>query len=210
MSRAGSRERAGDVLERNADVLVARIASGRARASTSAKSARLASTFSKIASMITSARAMPSPATSGIRRSSASRARRGSRRRSANSFAARFIAGARRCGVLVLQRHGEAAQRAPRGDVAAHRAGADDVHVRRPAAPRRLPSAFRRSCSWNTRIRLAAVGVAQQRRRSMRGRRRRAPAHRRRSAPTDRGSRRARDSARAARASRPACAPSPR
>ena len=39
--------------------------------------ARLASTFSKIASMITSARATPSPATSGMRRSCASRTRRG-------------------------------------------------------------------------------------------------------------------------------------
>ena len=33
-------------------------------------------------------------------------------------------------GVLILQRDRQAAQRAPRGDVAAHRAGADDVHVR--------------------------------------------------------------------------------
>ena len=38
-------------------------------------------------------------------------------------------------GVLVLQRHGEAAQRAPGRDVAAHRPGADHVHVVGPGTP---------------------------------------------------------------------------
>ena len=107
------------------DVLVARIASGRARRSRSAKSVRFASTFSKIASMTTSARATPWPAMSGTSRSAASRARRGSRSRSPNSVRARCIAGARRFGLLVLQRDRQPAQRAPRGDVAAHRAAAD-------------------------------------------------------------------------------------
>ena len=100
------------------DVLVARIASGFAFFSSAANSARLASTFSKIASMITSARATPSPATSGISRSRASRARRGSFRRSANSLPARFIAGARRsafwsCSVTVSPRSAHHAAMSP-------------------------------------------------------------------------------------------------
>ena len=67
--------------------------------------------------------------------------------------------------VLVLQRHRQSAQRAPGGDVAAHRAGADDVHVRAPVRTSpSLPSDFRRSCSPNTRIRFAAVGRAHERR----------------------------------------------
>ena len=58
----------------------------------------------------------------------------------------------------VLQRDRKAAQRAPRGDVAAHRARADDVH------PIESPPCFgarlrRRSRSSNTRTRLREVGV---------------------------------------------------
>ena len=84
--------------------------------------------------MITSARATPSPATSGISRSVASRTRRGSFSRSAKSFAGALHRGREPRGVLVLQRDGEPAQRAPRRDVAAHRPGADDVHVRAVSA----------------------------------------------------------------------------
>src|SRR2546422_4499848 len=52
------------------EVLVARIAPGFAAASSCAKRERFASRFSKIASMITSARAAPAPPTSGISRRS--------------------------------------------------------------------------------------------------------------------------------------------
>ena len=113
------------------DVLVARIAPGLAFASSAAKSARLASRFSKIASMTTSARATPSPATSGISRSVASRTRRGVLQALGEELRRARHRRRQALGVLVLQRHREAAQRAPGGDVAAHRAGADDVHVRR-------------------------------------------------------------------------------
>ncbi len=141
------------------DVFVARIASGFARASTSANSARFAATSSKIASTITSACAMPSPGTSGISRSSASRVRRGSFRRSVKSFAARFIAGPSRCtswscSVTIIPRN-------------AHQAAMSPPIVPPPTTCTRvtpdastLPSDFSRSCRWNTRIRFAVVGVA--------------------------------------------------
>ena len=140
------------------DVLVARIASGFALASSAANRLRLASRFSKIASMMTSARATPSPATSGISRSVASRTRRGSFSRCAKSFAARPIAGARRsafwsCSVTVSPR-------------SAHQAAMSPPMVPAPTTctcaalnSPSLPSDFRRSCSRNTRMRLAAVGV---------------------------------------------------
>ena len=80
------------------DVLVASSADGLAFASSATNSSRLASRFSKMASMMTSARAAPSPTTSGIRRSNASRTRRGSLRRSAKSLQARCIAGLSRSG----------------------------------------------------------------------------------------------------------------
>ena len=92
--------------------------------------------------MITSARATPSPATSGISRSSASRTRSGSRSLSAKSLAARADRRREPLGVLVLQGHRQAAQRAPGRDIAAHRARADDMHVRiasnSPSLPKRL------------------------------------------------------------------------
>ena len=138
------------------EVLLARIAPGFATASSFANSARLASRFSKIASMMTSAWRAPSPVTSGIRRSVASRMRALSRRRRLNSSCARFIAGARRsafwsCSVTVRPRI------AHRGDVAAHDAGADHVHVLRLEIAVSLPSAFMRSCRKKMRIRFRAV-----------------------------------------------------
>ncbi len=138
------------------DVLVASTASGRARFSSAAKSVRFASRFSKIASMITSARRTPSPATSGISRSRASRMRRGSLSRSLKSFAARAIAGARRaaswsCSVTVMPRN-------------AHHDAMSPPMVPAPItctcatreAPS-FPSDFRRSCNRNTRMRFVAV-----------------------------------------------------
>ncbi len=58
-SRVGSRSADAMSSSGMLDVFVARIASGFAFFSTAANSARFASAFSKIASMITSARAMP-------------------------------------------------------------------------------------------------------------------------------------------------------
>ena len=81
------------------EVFEARIASGLAAASSLAKSARLASRSSNIASITTSACAHAAlRSTSGTSRSSASRTRRLSRRPRSNSFAARFSAGAMRSG----------------------------------------------------------------------------------------------------------------
>ena len=100
------------------------------RGSSGAYSARLASRFSKIASITTSASGTPSPATS------ARQARRGGRRvlpASRSALVEQLVrALERRLDVLqraILQRDVEAAQRAPGGDVAAHDAGADHVHV---------------------------------------------------------------------------------
>src|SRR5467141_3562859 len=92
------------------EVLVARIASGFAATSSFAKRERFASRFSKIASMITSARAAQP--------------------------ALKQLPGAlhRRRDALwrgVLQRDREPAHGAERRDVAAHHAGADDVHMAR-------------------------------------------------------------------------------
>jgi len=80
------------------DVFEARSASGFAAASSFANRSRLACRFSKIASMTTSARRAPSPGTSGVNKSSASRILDFSRSRRLKSSAARFIAGARRSG----------------------------------------------------------------------------------------------------------------
>ena len=128
------------------DVLVARIASGRAFFSTAANTARLASTFSKIASMTTSARATPSPAISGIRRSVASRTRRGSLRRSPKSLDARANAGARRaaswsCSVTVSPRSAHHAAMSP------PIVPAPTTCTWRVLASLSLPSALSRSCS---------------------------------------------------------------
>jgi hypothetical protein len=121
-------QRRGDVGERRLDVFVARTASGRA-ALERANSSRLASRFSKIASMITSARARPSPGRPG----SGGRARRAGplvAQAPPKSSAARDRGG-NALGRLILQRHRQAAQRADGGDVAAHHAGADHVHMPR-------------------------------------------------------------------------------
>ena len=79
-------------------------------------------------------------------------------RRFANSVLRAIERGLDEFHLAILQRHVEAAQRAPRRDVAAHDAGADDVHVL-DAASRCRPRPFRRSCRKNTRMRLRQVGV---------------------------------------------------
>ena len=140
------------------DVFVARIADGFAFRSSAANSVRLASAFSKIASMITSARATPSPATSGIRRSTASRTRRGSRSRSAKSLAARCIAGASRCAfwscsVTLRPRNAHHAAMSP--PIVPAPTTCTCAALNSPS----LPRPFSRSCRWNTRIRFAVVGV---------------------------------------------------
>ena len=171
------------------DVLVARIAPGFAFASSAANSARLASRFSKIASMMTSARATPSPATSGIRRSvgvaDAARILAAAR---AKSFAARAIAGASRsafwsCSVTVRPRSAHHAAMSP--PIVPAPTTCTCAALKSPS----LPSDFKRSCSPNTRIRLAAVGVFEQRRDRRRVGRRVRRARCRRTSPTGRGSR---------------------
>ena len=158
MSRVGSASAVAISSSGMLDVLVASSAVGFACFSTAANSERLASTFSKIASTITSARATPSPATSGISRSKASRRRRGSLSRCEKSLPARCIAGARRsafwsCSVTVRPR-------------SAHHAAMSPPIVPAPTTctcaalvPPSLPKPLRRSCRRNTRIRFSAVGV---------------------------------------------------
>ena len=113
-------------------MLVARIAAGFAFASSAANRLRLASTFSKIASMIdVGAR----DAVAGdVGNQPVGRVADAPRIAQALGEELRRAAHRRRepLRVLVLQRDRQPAQRAPRGDVAAHRAGADDVHVRAP------------------------------------------------------------------------------
>ena len=81
--------------------------------------------------MITSARAMPSPA--HVRDQAIVRVAHAPR--IAQTFGEQLPGALHRrrqsLGILVLQRDGEAAQRAPGGDVPAHRAGTDHVHMRR-------------------------------------------------------------------------------
>ncbi len=111
------------------EVLVARTAFGLSLGSSWAYSARLASTFSKMASITTSESPTPSPFTSIRRRANAAAAADrvlqalveeslGAVHRRLNQF---------RGAILQGDRH--AAKRRPGGDVAAHDAGADDVHV---------------------------------------------------------------------------------
>ena len=124
-----------------------------------AYSSRFASRFSKIASMTTSAlrdavalhvglQARQRLIALRLHRDSASRrtARALERRRDVFRFA-------------ILQRHGQAARRAPRRNVAAHDACADDVHVLGAGSPPALPADLSRSCRKNTRTRLREVGV---------------------------------------------------
>ncbi len=63
----------------------------------------------------------------------------------------------RSCSVTVKPR-----KRRPGRDVAAHHAGADDVHVFDVRACSCRPGAFSRSCSRNTRTRLREVGVSEE------------------------------------------------
>jgi len=125
--------------------------------SMAANSERWPRPFSKIASMITSARATPSPATSGNQPvegiATTARVLEPLREELPGPLHRRPEA----LRVLVLQRHGEAAQRAPRGDVAAIVPGRPRARAR-PWRPF-LAEALRRSCRRNTRIRFSAVGV---------------------------------------------------
>ena len=111
------------------EVLVASSAVGLSAARARAYSARLASRFSKMASMTTSACAAPSPrhirAHAGAASSAAARLCAGACRRGPGALQRRLD---QLC-AAVLQRHGQAAQRSPGRDIAAHDAGADDVHV---------------------------------------------------------------------------------
>ena len=138
------------------EVLVASRAAGFMRGSRRAYSSCFASRFSKMASMTTSASGTPCAFDVGAQ----ALARIGALRRLANALLEQLVRALERgldvFRAAVLQRDGEAAQRAPRGDVAAHHAGADDVHVLDAAAPL-PPMAFSRSCSRNTRTRLRAV-----------------------------------------------------
>ena len=103
--------------------------------------------------------------------------------------------------VLVLQRDGQSAQRAPRRDVAAHRAGTDDVHVRGleiAVLAERLQALLQAEhadqVGGGRRLRAAPESTP--------GRTRAPQARRRRTSPTAREWRTARDNARAARALR--------
>ena len=110
------------------DVLVARIASGFIFGSMPAKILRLRSRTSGTASMIRSAVATPSPLRSGISRSSASRdpAAVVAADLAVKVGGALDSAGDRlRLGIAEADR--KTVPRAPRGDVAAHGAGADDM-----------------------------------------------------------------------------------
>ena len=82
-----------------------------------------------MASMTTSASATPVPATSAVRRPSAAAFSAGSFRRLSKSSRGAPQGRLDELGGAILQRHGEAAQRRPGGDVPAHDAGADHVHV---------------------------------------------------------------------------------
>ena len=112
------------------EVLVASTACGFICGSSRAYSSRLASRFSKIASITTSACATPRPSTSAVRRAMVCS-------RFAGSSAYRFWKNARaRCSagvdvlhLAILQRNRQAARRTPARNVTAHDPGADDVHV---------------------------------------------------------------------------------
>ncbi len=127
-------------------------------ASSSASSACLASRFSKIASITTSACAAPSPCRIGNQAVDG-----GALRQLVACCAGEQLAGAREgrrdaFERLILQGHRHAAQRAPGGDVAAHDAGADDVHALERRTSASLPKPLSRSCRKKTRTRLRAVG----------------------------------------------------
>ena len=192
------------------DVLVARIAPGFAFASTAANSARLASRFSKIASMIdVGAR----HAVAGdVGDEPVGRIADAARILQALGEELRRARHRRRepLGVLVLQRHREPAQRAPRRDVAAHRAGADDVHVRRlelAVLAERLQPLLQPEHADQVAPPSASSAATVIDAGSAGGRRQRVAVV---LARTVRGSRTAPDSARGARASRPASPPARR
>ena len=127
--------------------------------------------------------------------------------RLANSSAARCSAGVTYFKRAILQAHRVAAQRAPRGDVATHDAGADHVHMRtcgsRPAACRPAPSA---DPAAGTPAPDCAPCRCRTGRRSTAPRPRRPRGHARRTSPTARRWRRAPGSARVARARPPGAA----
>ena len=184
------------------EVLLARIAPGFATFSRWVNSACFACRFSTIASMMTSAWRGAFAADVGDqaveRVAHAARVAQALVEQLGRALHRRRQA----LGRDVLQRHRQAAHRAHRRDVAAHHAGADDVHVARlevrPCpAPSGAPAGRRCGSGWRW----------WDARTAPRSRRRGRPARRtgrRRTCATARGSRRARGSAPSSRASRPA------
>ena len=123
-ARHGARSSSGML-----DVFVARIAPAFMRGSSCRYSACLASRSSKIASMMKSAAAAPLPSTSAASRSRVACNASGLRTFFSNSFAARCQRRLDVAQFAILQRDVIAFECAPRGDIAAHDARADDVHV---------------------------------------------------------------------------------
>ena len=83
----------------------------------------------------------------------------GSLRRLSKKALARSMAGSNQFLAAILQRDRHAAKRRPGRDIAAHDAGADDVHVLENRPCDLPPKPLSRSCSRNTRTRLREVGV---------------------------------------------------
>ena len=79
--------------------------------------------------MIRSALATPAPSTSATRRALASARFSGSLTRFVEQFRGPIQRRLHELHLAILQGHGETAQGAPGGDVAAHHAGADDMHM---------------------------------------------------------------------------------
>ena len=140
------------------EVLVASRAPGFMRGSSCAYSSCLASRFSKMASMTTSAPGTPSPATSALSRARAAAFFAGSRTRLSNSSCARFRAGctysrARSCSVTVNPRSADQAAMSP------PMTPAPTTCTCLMSAALLPPALFRRSCNRNTRTRLREVSV---------------------------------------------------
>ena len=126
---AGVGELCRELLEHDARGVGGEQRVGFSRGSSRANSSRLASAFSKIASMTTSALGDAVALDVGRQRAIVSSRFAGSRARFSKNSRARSSAGCDVLEVAILQRDREAAQRAPGGDVAAHDAGADHVHA---------------------------------------------------------------------------------
>ena len=158
-SRPGSRRSAFSCSSMMLEVLVARIAPGFILGSSLAYSSRLASAFSKMASITTSARATPSPARSICRRAAAACAAFASgsllpKKSRARSSAGRTYSSARSCSVTLMPRETHQAAISPPITPAPTTCTCLNSVVGLP------PRDLRRSCSMKTRTRLRAVGVS--------------------------------------------------